>query len=150
MGYTLRIGEFETVVDHKYRHASVTVRLEDGESIGAPLNSTHDHSNRIMPSYSGWADFCERVGLADVFLRGDAVLWTGESGETHGPLLWHHPGAAELTADHLVRFRAALDAYAPVEQSGGGPDYDLRRLEWLVWWTEWSLENCEHPTFANS
>lgn len=28
--------------------------------------------------------------------------------------------------------------------------YDRRRLDWLVWWTRWALDNCKHPTFYNS
>ena len=96
--------------------------------------------------------------------RGHSVWWIPEGGSQEDGregLMANRPGAAKLTQDHLTAFKTARQAWLNLpektrQEEGVGPDSDgnpvdwvLRRLDWLVWWTEWALENCEHPTFAN-
>lgn len=149
MGYNLYIGEAVVRSDMEDRRADVVVEVIDGESLGAPLNSTDDHLNRIYPSYSAWAEFCRNVGLTEVFFAGRnpcpaGVWWKGESGKDYEGLIIQHPGCAALTDDHYKAFVVARERYKSEEE------YDLKRLDWLVWWTRWAIDNCKYPSFCNS
>ncbi len=151
MGYNLYIGEFDFTVHAEDRYVSVGVVQNDGKSVGAPLNSSDNRSNECWPSYTQWVNFARDVGLASVFFGdGDRYPWfSGDSGEEYSGLVTQHPGAARLTSDHLAAFQRAKDSYEQ-RPEGKQNEYILRRLTWLVWWTEWALKNCKHPTFANS
>jgi hypothetical protein len=133
MGYNLSIGEFRVDIDHGERWCRGAVERQEIES--APLNSSENHSNMCHPSYSAWSRFAREVGLEDVF------AW-----KELGSLIEDHPGVTPLTREHLARFQAARKRLANTSD----PVWDRRRLEWLIWWTRWALENCEYPTFANS
>lgn len=174
MGYTLLIGEAEADVDLEDRYARVTVA---GRFLPeAPLGSgggVNEHTNSCWPSYSTWADFARRVGLHGVFFapacpaecprwapchvcNGRPVWWAGADGQERRGLLARHPGCEALEHVHLTAFREALEAWRAKPETeraaamSDGVDYDERRLEWLVWWTDWALLNCTHPSFANS
>lgn len=92
--------------------------------------------------------------------RKRSVWWIPEGkkeGEGQEGLICRHPGAEALTEDHLVAFRTAREGWlarSEEERKEGrgedGEDYVLRRLDWLIFWTDWALKNCEYPTFANS
>lgn len=134
--------------------------------------------NCCMPSYSAWGEFTRRHGLYEAFAAGSREClvgwWVPEEGVELNGLIASHPGVAALTAHHLKAFIEARDAYlataeprwglrawhegqeeskkngAPWYDPGDEPvDYDLRRLEWLVFWTDWALEHCKFPTFEN-
>lgn len=136
MGFNLGIGEFCVDVFPEERDARLSV--ENVASDDAPGFSCESHRNWIYPSYSAWAEFARRTGLDDVFYGP-------------GKLLDMHPGTVELTQEHLDAFQAARDAYCTSHQDiVDGVDYNVRRLDWLVWWTKWALEHCKYPTFANS
>ena len=112
-------------------------------------------TNGTHPGYSQFAEFCEDVGLRDVF----------------GDLMRDHPGIAQLTRAHLVRFEAARRAYAlrhPSERPaycecaecdrfGGDPapahdptaNVNMLKLDWLIWWTRRALDTCERPAIYN-
>lgn len=116
--------------------------------------------NSCHPGYGQWADAMEEVGLAEAFF------------DQEDGLLREHPGIQPLTAAHLATFEAAQAEYRrrrPAERPGccrcaGCQRFDadkdavhdptlnfnMLRLEWLVWWTRWALENCERPAMANS
>lgn len=146
MGYTLKIGEAAVEADLSERWATCTVA--DARSDDAPLGSTPaaEHSNECCPSYTAWHEFTRRTKLVSVFFPVDRhAVYDG--------LLSSHPGCAKLTQDHLLAFKEALRNHVspdPLPPEAGGVDWDLRRLEWLVWWTDWALANCENPTFCNS
>jgi uncharacterized protein YaeQ len=75
-----------------------------------------------------------------------------DAGPVHGllhGLLRRHPGVVELLPAHHTAFVEAKLAYAqrPEEEQ---EEYVTRRLEWLCWWTDWALTECDHPSFANS
>jgi hypothetical protein len=144
MGYNLYIGEADLHTDIESRWARYGVAVKDGEDLGAPLNSTDNHSNCIYPSYSAWGAFCEEVGLKAVFYAEREPWWTGESGNQYEGLLSHHPGCAVITEDHYKAFVAATEGYK------GTDEYHKKRLDWLVWWTRWALDNCQYPSFSNS
>lgn len=139
MGYDLTIGEFEVVQRPEERYAQVSAKHHSEP--GAPLNSSGDQSNSCSPSYAQWGAFARDVGLYDVFCEN----WR-YNGEDFEAVLSSHPGAVALTQAHLERFQAAKDLYS---QRPEQEPYTVKRLAWLVWWTEWALKNCTYPTFAN-
>lgn len=174
MAYNLTIGEFCADVEPQDRFARPSAQRH--ESAEAPLNSSNGHSSECNPGYSAWHEFTVTAGLFPVFYApecpcsicvdrgssrcadsGRSHWWVGPDGVERDGLIRGagHPGAAALLPAHLEAFLEARDRYLaqPEPRAGldaGGTDWNLRRLDWLVWWTEWALANCEHPTFANS
>lgn len=147
MGYNLYIGEMKVdepdFEEGEFVYTHVGVEKNSGEEIGAPINSTDNHSNEIWPSYTGWSNFCDTVGLMDVFYRQKNR--TRETG-----ILDNHPGCIVLCQRHVYRFEKALKEYQTVKREGETVEYNYRRLEWLVFWSKWALKNCKVPAFANS
>ena len=122
-------------------------------------------------------EVCTGKGLRECANAGKAHWWVGPDGEERVGLIESHPGAAALEPVHLQAFEEALASYKALSEPRPGMaawlkgrdeererdpegkgwvmhpgepvDYHLRRLEWLVWWTRWALENCKHPTFGN-
>ena len=165
MGYTLTIGNAELHSEWpgecgpEARWTIPVVELPD-----APLSpDITGRSNERSPGYIGWDRFVAAVGLRDVFFdknRGDC-------------LIAQHPGIVPLTHNHLAAFERAQREYVaahpgskpgacgcatcdPFPASDNKPshdpafDFNLVRLEWLVWWTRWALKKCERPAFENT
>lgn len=168
MSYSIKIGnaEIDHVVDEdevnespEYRIRVRTMELPEAPSFTGDIN---DRKNVRWPSYGGWARFCENTNLGELFY--------GPPGERSAGLFASHPGAVQLTRQHLARVRAATEEYLarpwPAKEripgwdptleryssKDGDPCYDadLARLRWLEWWMDWALKNCEHPCMENS
>lgn len=174
MGYNLYIGEAVADVDLAERYARVGVNCMTVE--GAPLNSTDDYINRVFPSYSVWAQFAREVGLYELFYAKSEPWWQDDEGMDYEGLLSRHPGAVKITEGHYRAFVQARERYigrpdrparlpeheglVPQESTSPGrpflpenlvaDEYNVKRLNWLVFWTRWALDNCKYPTFANS
>lgn len=157
MRYNLYIGEFEPVICEEERYARAGVRDEDGEALGAPLNSSNLRGNACSPDHLVWHNFAAEVGLLSEFFGGKRTgprgtmtpyFMSPSVGATEG-LLIHHPGAQPLTRDHLESFIRARLRYKK-RPANEQDEYVLRRLDWLCWWAAWALETCKYPTFANS
>ena len=176
MGWSLYIGEAVASIDLEERYARVVVEEIDGKEMGAPFNSTENHCNYCWPSYVAWHDFCLEAGLFQVFYAprcevctsktpaqrrfcdacggcGRGGYWSPSGGDPKvdgiDGLLSNDGSAKPLTEQHYAAFKAALDRYM------GRPEEERdiwvqRRLDWLVWWTRWAIDNCEHPTFFGS
>ncbi len=125
MGYNLTIGNLEQDEQQLFF-------INEIELPNSPMNSNDNHSNTVAPSYSAWAEFCKRTGLKEIFATD---------------LLAKHPGHAKLTKSHLKTFEKARDAYF---KQNDQDRYDIKRLNWLCWWTDWALKNCETPSMLNS
>lgn len=151
MGYILTIGEFKYEVDGERRF--VFTGAETHETDDAPINSSESKTSCCSPSYSQWLNFSKLVGLEDVFFAGsresEEVWWIDSNGEERDGLIRNHPGTAKLDEEHLKRFKRAKDDYID-RVDGACEEMVMRRLDWLIYWTEWALENCKYPTFANS
>lgn len=88
----------------------------------------------------------------------------GYSTTTMKGLLAHHPGCAALTAAHAATINDALARYKQrhpnavarfVGETGDSADASLAdrtlaRLEWLAFWVDWAVKNCERPAMQNS
>lgn len=131
MGYNITLGELKIVHDARpgeevwVRATAQEVRLEEAPADGSPT----DHTNERWPSYTGWGEFCDDTGLHDLFY--------GDNG-----LMAEHPGCVVLTSEHLAAFEAVDRSKVQIHNIG--------RLEWLIWWTRWALDNCKVPVLANS
>lgn len=160
MGYTLHIGNAIPAEpdpdDDAFRWEIAPLSAIVPEAPRAP-NDTNPGAPFRWPSYSAWADFCDAVGLRDLF-------YNRESG-----LLRSHPGIVRLNAGHRATIDAALTRYRerhpdavaqftgaslfpPFEAPSPGDmaNAHLARLEWLAFWVGWALDNCERPALYNS
>lgn len=89
---------------------------------------------------------------------GHTSVWWVPEGKTKEEgmegLLHNLPGCKALTEDHLTAFKAARETWMSKPDTErldeDGVDWVLRRLDWLVFWTDWALKNCKFPSFANS
>jgi hypothetical protein len=162
MGYNIYIGDAkpEFSKDDGELWARWTVNgmaLPDAPTF--PNDEVTGNGNCRSPSYVGWSEFCEAVGLHDLFLE----KWEGLMGE--------HPGCKMLHKEHLLQVQAALEKWKRTATKdpgfSGWPkhnpdtnqwetpddgkyDHNLARLIWLEFWMRWALENCETPAIANS
>lgn len=159
MGYTIIIGE-RVPGRGQRRPTAASVELPDAPAFGEPT----DRTNERWPSYSGWADFLQAVGLTYLSPRTSNFAVDPSC----PPLMVDHPGVMPVKRIHLERVEAAYAAYraklGPDVKPGWGhgpddsdtdgpaPGYDghLARLEWLRFWLRWALENCKKPVCANS
>lgn len=136
MGYTLKIGELvanEIDLDDGFYHVRLTADHQEG---GPTDSSPTSGTNSRWPSYTGWAGFCRKTGVYELFFA-----------EYEG-LLAQHPGVAELRPEHL---RAMQGAFLNLKQTKPAVyEEQEERIKWLLYWTEWALTNCRRPVFANS
>lgn len=151
MGLTLTIGEFEFTPLPKQRR--VQSGAKSHSSNDAPVNSSGTKLSECWPNSVVWKQFLEDHGLIDVFFgTKDSNFWKDEDGNERYGLMIESPGSEALNKAHLKRFIRARQEYLKSGQVilvAGEEDYALRRLDWLIYWTDWALKNCEYPTFAN-
>src|SRR3972149_4765324 len=160
MGYNLRVGELQTLWDDSdglesiIRNSAEGAHHDNAPSFGEPT----DGSNGRWPSYTAWHDFTRFVDLEDFFY----------SKETR--LLRSHPGCFPLTKKHkeiidkayekfYKKYPNAKAGFSPKinEEKGVWEDKDWPeentwavRLEWLKYWVDWAIKECEQPVFYNS
>ena len=138
MGYTLTIGQLETSwntddgLESTIRNSEKEKHLKTAPAYGEPT----DHTNSRWPSYSAWHNFARFVELEDFF-------YSKETG-----LLRNHPGCIPLSVKHKEivdkAYKDFYEKYWPEENTWAV------RLEWLKFWIDWALENCDKPVFYNS
>lgn len=165
MGYNLAIGEakLETCEDDNL----ISITVEPLESPSCPNFIDSDRSNYRHPSYSQWSNWCESVGLHDLFLDRESRV----------AIIQNHPGAYLITEETYSKFKIAYDKFKSkhptakpvtwdrmpdnykdlgwkekmkIEESLPVEDWDVHRFEWLMFWTRWALDNCKNPIFYNS
>jgi len=147
MGYSLTIGEAqiesynEDGLEAECRIYVKSINDPESPAFGDPT----DHTNHRWPSYTAWNDFAEFTGLWEALFQNDGNIRGG------------HPGAFPINKDfktavddayknHMVIFPDAVPTY----ETERPQDYQLCRLLWLQYWTDWALENCDNPVMANS
>jgi hypothetical protein len=181
MGYNIRIGEAEPVIHWDDRNAFIQAADQDGQDLGAPLNSSGNYSNYCYPGYGPWHAFAYDTGLYSVFYAprcpcththwafrnqpdcpscegGRKSVWWVPEGKDPGQGregLICEQGAAKLTEDYYTAFVTAREAWLakPEEERAysigeDGRDRALVRLDYLIFWTRWALDNCKYPTFS--
>lgn len=152
MGFSIHIGNGEMQpVDHPTKYARVIrstnvyydVIVKKVKRPEAPVfvgDIFTQNSNSRYPDCCDWSDLCRKAGLIDLFF--------GEQGLTR------EHGFQDLHFHHTVAIQNALSdwkARHPDTVPGFGTSYDdiLARLEWLNWWVQWALTNCEHAGIYN-
>jgi len=183
VGYNIRIGEALPVIYWDDRMARIQAADQDGVALGAPLNTSGDHSNFFYPGYLVWSEFTKQTGLFSVFYAprcpnsttfpcsrykddcpfcggGRKSVWwvpEGQDPSQGQEGLIRSCGSSKLTEDHYTAFVTARQTWLdlPGEVRAGavnaedGRDMGLARLDFLVFWTRWALDNCEYPTFSS-
>ena len=162
MGYTLKIGESYVDFDEDGDRRVLVhdVELGDSPAFGEPT----DRTNSRWPSYTGWGNFCRNVGIASIMFNGrngGSDIFELPDGSYVGCLMPEHPGVARITQKHLDYIKAKVNAYKalhpdhlpefpPEGVEDPKCDGNLCRAQWLIFWMEWAILNCENPTFYNS
>ena len=143
MGYLIEIGELLTEVEDdglcSYLYNTVKrIYVDEAPKIQRGVNS-------ISPSYSTWSDVCKVLGITDLMF------------DTEYGLMHEHPGCVPITKEHKELFDIAytkfykdnVDINVDID-SERDVDQAAVRLEWLRFWIEWALINCNVPVFYNS
>lgn len=153
MGYYIEIGNAVPEFSKEDGELYACWVVEGATSDEAPTficDQMTGNSNGRHPSYSGWRDFCDATGLADLFYK----QWEG--------LIYKHPGCVMITEDHYAEVHSALEDYKKTATKPPGfgdwkddsnemaHDPQLARLMWLDFWMRWALDNCETPAIYNS
>lgn len=150
MGFNLAIGEAKLIFSYEDLYTRFSVEGIDGKDLGAPIDPQGygTHSNENMPGYIAWKEFSVATGLVSVFYgdRGRIPYWKDSEGNERDGLLNNHPGCIALDEDIYAKFKEAKESYVKKSED----DWNVVRLNWLVWWTRWALDNCKYPAFANS
>ncbi len=120
------------------RFIVLEISLPKSETLHTPLGP----SNHADFGYSRWREFCERVGIKEVFYD--------EEGSLHGNLpgaLWLTPLVAETISGALEVLCGKYPDYKlmDVVTEGSVLDENFHLLHWLDFWVTWSLKNCERP-----
>lgn len=147
MGYQIYIGDAEVDVDYGERRARMQVRVVPHDS---PNNPTGKH-NWIESGYNEWSDFTRRIGLCKMFYgmrdnNGD--WWVDDEGVGHDDLIYSTQYAAKITEAHYRAFVKAKEDY-PSWPSTDQRHEDMVKLDFLITWTRWALDNTPYPTFYN-
>jgi hypothetical protein len=172
MGYSLTIGNAEPSIpsdldeDNEPGWHVKTLRLDEAPCF--PGDDMTARTSDRSPSYSGWANFVDEVGLRDLFYGANASN-NGGKYTRDTCLIRRHPGVAILRPADLLEIRQARERWEakqwPTEERIAGwdpnakwdseetdPRYDgnLARLRWLEWWVAWALDNCPVPALENT
>lgn len=156
MGYTLIIGEPSIYINKEENHLSIDVKIEKHDQAPAYGEPT-DHENQRWPSYISWRKFCLFVGLQELFYDEDYGLMRSHPGEML--LLNTHKNQIDLALEKFKKqYPNVVAGYSPkidpkkgiYEDKAWPPENSyMVRLEWLKYWIDWALENCDQPIFKN-
>lgn len=130
---------------------------------GAPAYPGDTLSNNVNarhPSYTAWSGFCKEVGISELFYgQGWKPEWRSYEECSEGfhrstPLFAEHPGYQAIGPSDVEYIRQALENRRATNPDppglGSGEDYEKVRLEWLYYWMDWAVKNCERPIIHNS
>lgn len=136
MSYDITIGE--RIQEWQMGKGNVTigaksVKIDTAPTFGEPT----DYTNERWPSYLAWDQFMKAINV------------------NHKVLINSHPGYVKVTKDMVLGFDQIKNSWIekhPNSIAGfnAGQDYILARLEWLTFWLNWAIKNCEHPIIYNS
>lgn len=150
MGYSLTLGEATLLWnEEECRVGALPVSLPKAPAFGEPT----DNSNSRWPSYASWSDFSEQLGISDLFAKNGEIR---HHGKWMFSLMPCHPGVAPVTSTHVEYVQEKLSEYrSKYPDITAGFDGDprsgvLARGEWLLFWLEWAVKNCDKPVFVNT
>lgn len=145
MSYSIRIGEM--YMQNEPEDGYVFVNVQHAEVDSAPNPSDSGKRNTRDPGYSQMSNWCDGVGLKDLFFD-----------ESEG-LLRPHPGCRPLSQKHLDKVKLAIDrlgltveqCYEICNKQKNETETEIKayRLGWYYFWMEWALKNCKNPGVYN-
>lgn len=124
MSWDISIGE-KTISPEDGEIYVPEVRLDNAPSDGVPT----DYTNHRWPSYSTWDDFLVDTELVEM-MDGDS---TSVIHITHGLL--------EMVRVADIKYKEKHKPGAPSNTY----QYNIDRLDWLLFWLDWALKNCKEP-----
>lgn len=129
MGFDLEIGEFKPYTEDDITiYTVVDVKLSEAPAYGHPM----DFTNRLLPSETGWFEFAKAAGLTVLFNWIDGQIINRSA----------YGSFVDLTQEHKAVIDAAYENINKLHPDHHG------RLEWLKFWVDWALTNCERPVFT--
>lgn len=137
MSYNLRIGNAKISYDSEENECRIVAeeyRHDNAPHDGSPT----DFTNERWPSYVGWSDFCNSVGLRDLFFNED------------NGLIINHPGVSSLNNLHKKEIDKAYINFKKKNLKNKKSEANYNRLKWLKYWVDWCLKNCDKPILENS
>lgn len=148
MGYDLAIGELKVYYDNSCKNSTVSFDVEERTGrTEAFLNVGEftDGTNMRSPSYGSWGNFSMAANLSDFFFE-----------EEEG-LMREHPGIFPISEYHREiinqKYKEFKDKYPDAKASYSDesnlPNCYMVRFEWLHYWVNWALDNCDRPVFQN-
>ena len=144
MAILIKIGELTTSVDGVGIDKFIAIGAETVVDVRVPTYVENvGNGNYIMPSAASWRDFLNYTGLYKLMynesyslMREPCVPIT----EEHRSIFW----------DKYNKYRKNYPDAIPDLTSVHRADYCFAVLEWLRFWIEWALINCNVPVFYNS
>lgn len=149
MGMSITIGNAQPVTQRDGERVFEWT-IDDVTVATAPTWEDQDparfQANWMCNGYGEWEAFVVAVGLLDLLTQNG--LKRGVQGDlcspdqlTPVPLLPRHVATIQQAVARWRRKHPdAVGRYGTTQVDGW-----TARLEWLLWWSEWALANCEHP-----
>ena len=150
MGMTITIGNAVLSYETEIECVSVTINVAYAE--GAPVTSSGIEFKTNINVWSGGyrelEDLAEKAGIAD-------YLDIGQNGAESPAfrdegLLFNHPDVTKITqadVDFLSDKLAAMTFSK--EGISSKADQAFNFLNFLYYWCDWAVKNCEHPAVMN-
>jgi hypothetical protein len=179
MGYTLTIGDLKPEIDYEERSVVPGVEKHSSEDAPLSSSFDYSNTiSPSYTTWSSFARETGLIAVF-YYAEGEKTApedvlkpLTDEDGLPVYGLLRNSPGVVPLNETIYRAFKEARDkwvsTYPPIpvlvvakdfegirdrypELSGEDVERELnrRRLEWLVYWTRWALDNTKYPSFGN-
>lgn len=156
MGYTIKIGNAFPFFHKDVENDELTAqwRVQSTSSLDAPHNHFKSmpyecESDEALPiealhnilrtSHADWGDFCRAANVFYVFHPMGSEFRGGS------------PGCSLLKKSDLIQIRYAKERckLTLLDEIGISQEEILYLLNWLEFWIDWALENCETPAIEN-
>ncbi|MEO9521674.1 MAG: hypothetical protein ABJC88_16855 [Parasphingorhabdus sp.] len=161
MGYNITIGNAEFQLYDDEFAPSLTVIAAPMAHDKAPNfdGDPSENTNIRCPSYSVWSRMCREAGIHSLFY-GDSPCGTyyinDPDHHRDKPILQDHPGFAVINQMDADYVGAALESFR-LKHTGLEAGFNitdeqanLARIEWLWFWMDWAVKNCERPIITNA
>jgi hypothetical protein len=145
LGYEIRIGERAVPAKRRQRAINEVVAARGIKDAPLIRNShcTLPGQNSAQASAVNWTDFCDEVGLYDLFFGRLGLM--PHSVDTKVTAIFDRDHHKILSS--LSRYRASHPGVEP-EMGGSDESATLARLVWLEFWFRWAIANCKQPSFV--
>lgn len=167
MGYSINIGECETYADQETGEFSIGVESKFLNEAPNYEGDPSEGTNNRMPSYLGWASFCEQVGIHDLMFAKNYLCFDKQNKTAIDmdslpedkerficiqPLMDRHPKISGITKYHVAALEKAYQdrlnwatqkgkkagaVFIGIHENEPHPDYDYNLVR-LEWLCFWT------------